>query len=408
MLAKLKLRFTVATILISAFILSIVMASIILVAGIEVRSGISTKIDRSLEMANPMDFHAKLDFEKSDCILVCLSEGVCYTARSEQYSEEQQSELINKMLSSKEGSYFKYNGRDYVYGVKEAGPDRIFAIYDATGELIAINHIWKIVLVAYGAVLVVIAFVAWGLSSGVVKPVDDALQKQKDLIANASHELKTPLTIIETDLSLVRSGLAETDESAKWLNGIETQTKRMNTLIREMLELSKLESGIAVNVDKVAFSDLLESMTLELEAGCFEKEIELTYDITPSIEIYSDEEKIRKLTSILLNNAYKYTPNGGKIGVKAENKKSQVVVSVTNSGSGIPKEKISHIFERFYKVDESHSEESNSFGLGLAIAKSLVDSLCGWIKCDSKENEYTMFTYAIPSSLKKQEKTDNQ
>lgn len=408
MLAKLKLRFTVATILISAFILSIVLSAVILVVGVEVRSGMSAKINRSLEMANPMDFHARVDFDQSECMLVCLSEGICYTARSEQYSEEEQSGLINKMLSTQEGSYFRYNGRDYVYGMKTVGEDKIFAIYDATGELVAINHTWKIMLIAYGAVLIVIALVAWGLSSGVVKPVDDALQKQKDLIANASHELKTPLTIIETDLSLVRSGLAENDESAKWLNGIETQTKRMNTLIREMLELSKLESGISVNVDKVALSDLLESMTLELEAGCFEKEIELTSDIAPSMEIYSDEEKIRKLTSILLNNAYKYTPNGGKIKIKAENKKSQVVVSVSNTGSGIPKEKITHIFERFYKVDESHSEESNSFGLGLAIAKSLVDSLGGWIKCESKENEYTTFKFAIPSTLKKQEKTENK
>lgn len=404
MLAKLKLRFTVATILISAFILSIVLSTVLLVAGVEVRAGMSAKIKRSLDMATPMDFYAKINFDESECMLVCLSEGICYTARSEQYSEEEQSGIINKMLATKEGSYFRYNGRDYVYGMKVVGEDKIFAIYDATGELVAINHIWKIMLVAYGAVLIVIALVAWGLSSGVVKPVDDALQKQKDLIANASHELKTPLTIIETDLSLVRSGLSESDESAKWLNGIENQTKRMNTLIREMLELSKLESGISVNVDKVALSDLLESMTLELEAGCFEKNIELTSDIAPSMEIYSDEEKIRKLTSILLNNAYKYTPDGGKIKIKAENKKSQIVVSVSNTGSGIPKEKISHIFERFYKVDESHSEESNSFGLGLAIAKSLVDSLCGWIKCDSKENEYTTFTFSIPSTLKKQEK----
>ena len=126
-----------------------------------------------------------------------------------------------------------------------------------------------------------------------------------------------------------------------------------------------------------------------------------------TVDGLTDPDRIEQVLIILIDNAMRYTPEGGSIKIKLRSGE-RLIISVQDNGCGIPEKDLPHIFERFYKVDESHSEESNSFGLGLAIAKSLVDSLCGWIKCDSKENEYTTFTYAIPSSLKKQEKTDNQ
>lgn len=403
MLTKLKLRFTVAAILISALILSIVMAAIIFVSSLEVWLGINRTVEYSLDQVRFTN-NQILGIEDSECMIILYANDQYYTARSELYTEEEQRGLINEMLRPHQEKHFIFDGHDYVFGIREQGNVLIYAVYDATGEFVAVNHIWKIVLIAYVVVLVVVAIVASRLSNMVLKPVNDALQKQKDLIANASHELKTPITIIETDLTLARGGIEENSESHKWLNGIETQTKRMNSLVKEMLELSRLESNLTMNVDKVTFSDLIESMTLELEAGCFEKAITLNSDIASGVIVYSDEEKLRRLISILLNNAYKYTPDGGSITVKMENKKSQVIVSVSNTGEGIPPEKLPHIFERFYKVDESHTGESNSFGLGLAIAKSLIDSLGGWIKCESVVNDYTTFKFMVPANLRRPDK----
>lgn len=405
MLTKLKLRFTVAAILISALILSIVMAAIIFVSSLEVWLGIKRTVEYSLDQVRFTN-NQILGIEDSECMIILYANDQYYTARSELYTEEEQRDLINEMLRPHQENHFIFDGHDYVFGIREQDNVLIYAVYDATGELGAVNHIWKIVLIAYVIVLVVVAIVASRLSNMVLKPVNDALQKQKDLIANASHELKTPITIIETDLTLARNGIEETSESHKWLNGIETQTKRMNSLVKEMLELSRLESNLTMNVDKVAFSDLIESMTLELEAGCFEKAITLNSDIASGVIVYSDEEKLRRLISILLNNAYKYTPDGGSITVKMENKKSQVIVSVSNTGEGISPEKLPHIFERFYKVDESHTGESNSFGLGLAIAKSLIDSLGGWIQCESVVNDYTTFKFMVPANLRRPDKPD--
>lgn len=400
MLTRLKLRFTLATILIAALLLLIVMTAVVLVTGVEIRLEIKSKIERSLDIGSVLLFDTKIDLENVDCMLVAYRDGKYFTARSELYTEEEQSELISLMLTSKDDLYFTYQNKKFVWGERQLEDDYLYALYDATGEYGAIIHTWRVNTIAYGGLLVAIAIIAWFLSSSVVRPVDNALEKQKDLIANASHELKTPITIIETDISLAKSTIGDNPEATKWLEGIDTQAKRMNTLVKQMLELSKLESNVSLVVENVKISELIESMTLEYEAGCFEKSITLTYNIPSEIEINSDQDKITRLVSILLNNAYKYTDVGGEIKVELENKKENVIFTITNTGAGIPKDKISHIFERFYKVDESHTGERNSFGLGLAIAKSLVDSLCGWIKCESKENEYTKFVFSIPSNPK--------
>lgn len=400
MLTRLKLRFTLATILIAALLLLIVMTAVVLVTGVEIRLEINRKIERSLDIGSVLIYDTKIDLENVDCMLVAYRDGKYFTARSELYTEEEQSELISLMLSSKDGSYFTYQNKKFVWGERQLEDDYLYALYDATGEYDAIIHTWRVSIIAYSGLLVAIAIIAWLLSSSVVRPVDNALEKQKDLIANASHELKTPITIIETDISLAKSTIGDNPEATKWLDSIDTQAKRMNALVKQMLELSKLESNDSLVVENVKISELIESMTLEYEAGCFEKNITLTYNIPSEIEINSDQDKITRLVSILLNNAYKYTDVGGEIKVELENKKDNVIFTITNTGAGIPKDKISHIFERFYKVDESHTGESNSFGLGLAIAKSLVDSLCGWIKCESKENEYTKFVFSIPSNPK--------
>lgn len=402
MLIKLRLRFTLATLLIASLLLSIVMATIILTTALIIKSEIKGAINSSLDKAVDMDFSEKVSFENIKCMIVAERDGTYYTSRLEIYTEQEQSIIVHTMLSSEEQVFFTCLEKSFVYESRTKDSMTIYAIYDATGEIRTINHIWRINIISYTVLLVVIAFISWLLSSGMMKPVSDAVQKQKDLVANASHELKTPLTIIDTDITLAKNELDENHPSLKWLNGIEAQTVRMNELIREMLELSRLESMVSVRFETVKISDLFESMTLELEAGCYEKNITMTTDIKKDLEIISDTEKIRKLISILLNNAYKYTPDGGNISINLGTKRNNIVFSVYNTGSGIPKEKIEHIFERFYKVDESHTGESSSFGLGLAIAKTLVDAVCGSIKCESKEGEYTIFKVSLPMNSRKQ------
>ena len=177
----------------------------------------------------------------------------------------------------------------------------------------------------------------------------------------------------------------------------------MNTMILDMLELSRIDAGKASRYMRlpVVLNDCLQGTLLSFEAPCYEKNITLEFIAREKATVLASNEEIEKLSTILLDNAIKYTPDNGKITVKIQRVKQRraVQLSFTNTGAGIPEEHLERIFDRFYKVDPSHKETHNSFGLGLSIAKSLVVSLKGSIKCESKLGEYTSFIIELPFSL---------
>lgn len=391
-----RVRFVITAIALSTLILSITFFSVYFATAIRTNIQINEKLSRALDQG----LSSAEDMDDKDCMLVLYSNGVYNFKRNEQYTDEEQKGIVLAMVVSIRKS-FKYGGHTFQYSLKNYGNDTIlYAVYDCTAERITLNKLLIIISIGLSATIVIVGFFAWGLSKSNVKPVVEALDKQKALIANASHELKTPLTIINTQLELI-SDEALTDNQKKWIGGVNEQTRRMETLIKEMLELSKLEANKELSLGDVNISDLFESTILSLEAPCFEKEISLESDIQPNVIINSDKEKVEKLFVILLDNATKYTPTGGSIKVALKTRKSWALFSVMNTGDGIPKEKLDKVFDRFYKTEESRTGESNSFGLGLSIAKSLVEALHGVIRCESEVNEYTKFSVALPLPKKR-------
>ncbi len=235
-------------------------------------------------------------------------------------------------------------------------------------------------------------------SNKAIEPVRQSFLRQQELIANASHELKTPLTVARTNLELIASDPNSTvKDNEKWLSSAEYQIARMNTLILDMLELTRYDANkINSSRGEVLLNDVIEGMTLSFEAICYEKSIALEYVADDNIKIYASKTEIEKIVGILLDNAIKYTPQNGKISMTVTKSRRHATIAVTNTGVGIDKEKLQHIFDRFFKVDASHKETSNSFGLGLSIAKSIVDSLKGSIKCESEVDKFTKFTVELP------------
>ena len=242
-----------------------------------------------------------------------------------------------------------------------------------------------------------------------IKPVKQSFLRQQELIANASHELKTPLTVVKTNLELIQSDKSATvADNQKWLDSADYQLDRMQSLILDMLELTKYETkNINLEREEIQINDIVEGMTLSFEAICYEKSIKLDYFAEEDINVVANKAEIEKIVGILLDNALKYTPRKGKMTLLLQKNRRHAVISLTNTGDGIPKEKLDHIFDRFYKVDPSHKDTGNSFGLGLSIAKSIVDSLKGEITCECQVGEYTRFVVQLPlsysSSLSKQE-----
>lgn len=212
----------------------------------------------------------------------------------------------------------------------------------------------------------------------IIKPVKESFAKQKQFIADASHELKTPLSVIVASSEAIDI----TNQNSKWLKNIEYEVNRMNLLISKLLDLAKSERVEEIVLVNNNLSKTVELSLLTFEGRAFEKDIKLSYEIEDNINILMDEDSIKELVEILLDNAIKHSKKNGNIKVSLK-KDSQVTLLVQNEGDPIPKGEEEKIFERFYRVDKSRNRKDNRYGLGLAIAKNIVLSHKGKIKASS-------------------------
>ena len=234
-------------------------------------------------------------------------------------------------------------------------------------------------------------------SARALAPVEDAFRKQRDLVANASHELKTPLTVISTNLTVMKSEPNSTvAENAKWMDAIEAQIQRMNGLIVSMLQLSKMEN-VAPQLVELDLSELTEGACLAFEVLCYEKGLSLVTSVAPDIRVMGDRDALERLVGCLLDNATKYCEKGGKIGVRLIADSSKAKLYVMNTGEPISEEDAAHVFDRFYRSDGARQNPDGvSFGLGLAIARATARAHGGTISCRGVKNSGTVFEVTIP------------
>lgn len=238
---------------------------------------------------------------------------------------------------------------------------------------------------------IIILIISQLLSAWMIKPVKMTFDKQKQFIADASHELKTPLAIIMASAESVQVE----EKEQKWLNNIKSESERMNKLISSLLDLAKIENEVTTKSKEVAnFSKLVEMSILSFESLAYEKEVELTYEIEKGLTIQCNGEEIKELMSILLDNAIKHSKKKGQIKVTLKTDKNHLILKVMNKGDPIPPGEEEKIFERFYRVDKARNRKENRYGLGLAIAKGIVNNHHGKISASSKE-EYTTFTVIL-------------
>lgn len=272
------------------------------------------------------------------------------------------------------------------------------AFIDRTPYQQVILNLLKIFILIGSISLIVLLIISIYLTNKTILPIKEAFEKQKQFIADASHELKTPLTIIKTNTSLVLSNPEATVKNQeKWINYISSQTDRMSTLINEMLSLAKLDVNEAkLSLIPINISKIIESMLLMFDAVIYENGINLESKITKDIFINGDQESIKKLFSIIMDNAIKHTNKNGKITVSLLSDKNKIKMIIMNTGEGIPAEHLEKIFERFYRVDSSRVRETGGYGLGLSIASSIVNQHKGKIYAQSKENQYTSFFVEFP------------
>ncbi len=224
---------------------------------------------------------------------------------------------------------------------------------------------------------------------------------RQDFVANASHELKTPLASIKAYTeSLIEWALEDPEHNVKFLEQIDEQADRLNLLVQDLLSLARLESGQPIfdhqpMVLGPVARRIAESHRDRAEAKGLRYEVALGV-LGEEIVVRADEEAIRQLLDNLIDNAIKYTPEGGQVRVSARRGEGQVALEVADTGVGIPRDDLARIFERFYRVDKARSRELGGTGLGLSIVKHLVQSLGGSVGVTTRLGSGSRFTVGLP------------
>ena len=233
---------------------------------------------------------------------------------------------------------------------------------------------------------IIIYFISLIMTKWITKPALESFNKQKDFIADASHELKTPLAVI-----MASSDELKTDKkNAKYVENIKYESERMNTLITSLLDLSKLENGVSKDSYKNEnISKIVEKTCLTFESVAFENNISIDTNIEKDIMFKCSKIEMEKLISIIIDNAIKHSYKDSSIIVNLNSNKNNINIEITNYGDPIKSGDEEKIFERFYRGDKSRNRESNRYGLGLAIAKNIVINHNGTIKASSSNGKTT-------------------
>lgn len=239
------------------------------------------------------------------------------------------------------------------------------------------------------AVLLLLIF----LSGRIVKPFSENYEKQKQFITDAGHELKTPLTIIDADAEVLAMDIGENE----WLSDIQTQTKRLAELTNSLILLSRMEEQPQTEKIEFPLSDLLEEAVETFQTLARARGKTLCSHIQPMLSMTGDEKLIRQLVAILLDNAVKYSDDGGYIEFSLKKQKTTIYLSVFNTAESISRESLSHLFDRFYRADKSRNSKTGGYGLGLSIASAIVHAHKGKITASTQDGKSLLIVAAFPN-----------
>jgi signal transduction histidine kinase len=252
-------------------------------------------------------------------------------------------------------------------------------------------------LVAGSLMIAAIFFISLYFANRSIKPISENWESQKRFVADASHELKTPLTRIILGGGLLKSNENETIKSQEeWLDTILLSADRMSKLVNNLLSLARTEdTGVQEEKQSFDIAALVGDVIQSMNTAAQMKNLNIRRNIEFIGDINGYKESQRQVCTILYENAVKYTDEGGEIEISLRRIKKSICLIVRNTGKGIPSKDLPNIFNRFYRADDARSDEENSFGLGLSIAKRLSEQIGGNITAQSIENGWTEFAFSF-------------
>ena len=387
MIRRLRWKITGVTLLVSALVLTAVFACVYLFS----RNNIAQSYEYQLRQA----VVSGTSEARVPCFVAeVLPSGTVRVSGSNYYDLQDEDTLLplvtaalsadadSGVLPAQHMRYFRLEGALTV---------RI-AFMDSTFEQATLRSLVRVCLLIGAAALLVLFGLSWLLSGFVTRPVARTWQNQQQFLSDASHELKTPLTVILSSADLLKTSAQP--EQRQYVDNISVESRRMKALVEDMLTLSRTESGRAAPFEPLDLSNLVTDAALRFEPVAFEAGHPLQYDIQNGASLSGDRQQLDQLLDILLDNAVKYAAKDAPIRLTLDISGKNAVLAVENPGDPIPPDKLPHLFDRFYRVDDARTG-AGGFGLGLAIAQQIVRRHKGTITAAS-DARATRFTVTLP------------
>lgn len=305
-------------------------------------------------------------------------------------TEEDADRFLSVALSRGEG--MGYTG-DYKYYVTRAGEGRYLAIFlDCQKELHSIRTFALISLLVAVICVALVYILIWLFSKKAIEPTVKSVEKQKRFITDASHELKTPLTVIATSLKVLEMEVGR----QKWIDKAQVQTEHMTQLVNDLVTLARLdEEKPPLRFVRFDVSGVVAETAESFRDFAAAEGHPLKIDVAPGLSCRGDEYAIRQLVSVLLDNAVKYADSGGSIRFRLEAAPKGAVLRVSNPCAGLDTTELDKLFDRFYRPDRSRSKQTGGFGVGLSIARSIVEAHHGSIRAECLEDGVIQFVVAL-------------
>lgn len=400
MVKKLKLRF----ILIAALAMAITLGVAFAVVNLTLRNEVTERTDYIIDLIykNGGEFpsyekyyyglHSQTAYETRYYVAVINKQNVVIGLNSEHIYFPDSTELTDQLTDiirlKKERGYID----DYRFGVFKSDYGKMVVVVDCKTDRMTNDMLLKITVYTVTICIVLVIIILAFFSGVIVKPFVKNREKQKQFITDAGHELKTPIAIISANTEV----LEMTEGENEWLTNIKSQTVRLNSLVRNMIDLSKMdEQGEKAVKESVNLSDIVNESISSFSVICESESISVKSFVEPDIEVLAQSENMIRLVGILIDNAIKYVDERKEIVVSLTHKGKKVLYKVTNTCKGVEKTKLSHFFDRFYRADKSRNSKKGGYGIGLSMAKAICEREKFKIYADYTPDERVVMTIEI-------------
>ena len=286
--------------------------------------------------------------------------------------------------------------QDYRYLEAREGENTRVIFLDYGAHLLTFHSTLMTSLWVAASGLLAVLLLLLLLSRRIIKPVIEGHEKQKRFITDAGHEIKTPIAIIQADTEVLA---LETGEENEWIVDIQTQIKRLSTLTNDLIYLSRMEEEQGrQQFLPLPFSELVAEAAQAFQAVAKRQNKTLSVDVQPMLTLVGEEKSLVQLVSILLDNALKYSPEGGQIALRLSRQGKHLRLSVENTAETLSKELLENMFDRFYRGDASRNSGQGGYGIGLSIAKAVVQAHRGKLSAAAKGTDRLVITALFPSA----------